>query len=82
MNSDRRAILALVAMGRITPGQAERLIAAWNDSRETAWILAACLAFAVLAQLHLHELVPGLMHFFEAIHRTLSPITDLMGGLL
>lgn len=90
MSSDHRAILALIAMGRITPGQAERLIAAWNESRETAWILAACLAFAVLAQPHLHELGPGLIHFFnaqvpalaEAIRHALSPITDLMGGLL
>jgi hypothetical protein len=82
MNSDRRAILALVAMGRVTPGQAERLIAAWNDSRETEWILAASLAFAVLAQLHVHELVPGLVHFLDAIHHALSSITDLIGGLL
>ena len=94
MNSDRRAILALVAMGRITPGQAERLLAAWNESRETAWILATCLAFVVLAQPHLHGLVPnlvsGFMHFFnaqvpalvEAMRHALSPITDLMGGLL
>ena len=82
MNSDRRAILALIAMGRITPGQAERLIAVWNDGRETGWILAACLGFAVLAQSRAHELAPGLMHFVEAIHRALSPITDLMGGLL
>jgi hypothetical protein len=89
MNSDRRAILALIAMGRITPGQAERLIAAWNEGRETAWILAACLAFAVLAQPHLHELVPSLIRFFntqvpavaQAIHHALSPITDLIGEL-
>jgi hypothetical protein len=90
MNSDRKAILALVAMGRITPAQAERLIAASNDSRETTWIFAACLAFAVLAQLHLHEFVPGFIHLFnaparalaEAICHALSPITGLMGGLL
>lgn len=90
MNSDRRAILALVAMGRITPGQAERLIAAWNDSRETVWILAISLAFAGLAQLNLHELATALVHFFnaqvpalaEAIHHAFSPIADLTGGLL
>ena len=66
MSSDRSAILALVAMGGITPGQAERLIAAWNDGRETAWILATCLAFALLAQLHLGELLSSLLHFFNA----------------
>jgi len=94
MNSDRRTILALVAMGRITPGQAERLLVAWNDSRETAWILVTCLAFVFVAQPHMHVFVPGLvtdlMHFFnaqvpalvEAIRQALWPITDLMGGLL
>jgi hypothetical protein len=90
MNTDRRAILSLVATGRITVAEAERLLAAWSDSRETAWILILCLVFACLAQPHLHELLPGLMHFFnvqipalaEAVHHAVSPITDLLGGLL
>ena len=90
MNTDRRAILSLVATGRITAAEGERLLAAWNDSRETAWILAFGLAFAFLAQLHLRELLPILMHFFnaqlpalaEAVHRGLSPITDVLGGSL
>jgi hypothetical protein len=90
MNTDRRAILSLVAMGRITAAEAERLLAAWNDSRETAWILALSLAFACVAQLHLRELLPILMHFFnartpalaEAVHHAVSPITELLGGLL
>ena len=83
MNTDRRAILSLVAMGRITAAEAERLLAAWNDSRETAWILGLSLAFACVAQLHLREVFPILMHFFnvqtpalaEALHQVLSPIT-------
>ena len=66
MNSDRRTILALIALGRITPAQAERLLAVANDGRETAMILALCLAYACLAQLHLHELLPGLMHLLSA----------------
>jgi len=90
MNTDRRAILSLVATGRITAAEAERLLVAWNDSRETAWILALGLVFAVLAQFHLREFLPILMHFFnaqipmlaEAVHQALSPITDLLGGLL
>ncbi len=90
MNTDRRAILSLVAMGRITAAEAERLLAAWNDSRETAWILALSLAFACVAQLHLRDLLPILMHLFnaqipalaEAVHHAFSPITDLLGGLL
>jgi hypothetical protein len=90
MNTDRRAILALIAMGRITPAQAERLLAAWNESRETAWILAFGLAFAFLAQLHLHELMPNIIHFFnaqvpalaKAINHALLTIAVLLGGLL
>ena len=90
MNSDRRVILSLVAAGRITAAEAERLLVAWNDSRETAWILLLCLAFACLAQLHLHEILPNLMHFFnaqipalaEAVQHALSPINELLGGLL
>jgi len=57
MNNDRRAILGLVAMGRITAGEAERLLAAWNESRETAWILIGTVGFAVMAQLHLHDIL-------------------------
>lgn len=90
MNSDRRTILTLIAAGRITPMQAERLLAAVNESRETAWILALCLAGACLAQLHPHELLPGLMHFLnaqvpllaETMHQALSPITKFFGGSL
>jgi len=90
MNTDRRAILSLVAMGRITAAEAERLLAAWNESRETAWIVGLCLEFACLAQLNLRELFPMLMHFCsaqlpalaEAAHHGLSPITEFWGGLL
>ena len=90
MQGDRRAILALIAMGRITPGEAERLLAAWNESRETAWILAAGFGFALLGQFQVHQLVPILMHFInaqipalaEAMQHALSPLTGGMGGLL
>jgi len=90
MNTDRRAILALIAMGRITPAEAERLLAAWNESRETTWILALSLAVVLAAQLNVHQLLPALVHLFnaqvpalaEAVRHALSPITDLIGGLL
>jgi hypothetical protein len=78
MNTDRRVVLTVIAMGRITPAEAERLLAAWDESLETAWILAIC-----LAQLNVHSLVPTLMQFFnaqvpapaEAARKALSPIT-------
>jgi uncharacterized protein YjiS (DUF1127 family) len=39
METDRRMILRLAAMGRITPMEAERLLIAWNEGRETVWAL-------------------------------------------
>jgi hypothetical protein len=90
MDRDRSTILSLVASGRITAGEAERLLAAWNESRETGWILLLCLALACLAQLHLRELLPVLSHFIdallpamaEAVHDAFRPINELLGGLL
>ena len=90
MGTDRRTILSLVASGRITAREAERLLAAWNDSRETAWILLLCLTFACLAEFHPHEFLPVLLHFFnaripamaEAVDHALLPINELLGGLL
>ena len=89
MNTDRRAILSLIAMGRITPAEAERLLVAWNETRETVWILAFSLVCVCLAQLHLHELLPGLMHLLnaqipalvEAAKHAISPIAEIIGGL-
>ena len=98
MNTDLRAILALIAMGRITPAEAERLLAVWNEGRETAWILAFSVALACLAQFNTNSMLP-LMQLFnahiqalaEAVHHALSPITESithltplmrLGGLL
>lgn len=90
MHTNRRAILQLVAMGRVTPAEAERLLIACSDSRETAWILAACIAIAGLAQLNLPALAPGLLHIAHLLtHGTLislrpplSLVTHLSGGIL
>ena len=90
MDLDRSTILSLVASGRITAVEAERLLRAWNDSRETVWILFLCLAFACLTQFHLHELLSVLLHFInaqiptmaEAVHRALLPANELLGGML
>jgi hypothetical protein len=86
MSTDRRAILALIAMGRITPAEAERLLAAWNESREMAWILVAGFGFALLAQLHMHELLPMLRHLVSAQiparANILGTFIGGMGGLL
>lgn len=54
MPKDRRTILYLVAVGRMTPEQAERLMVAWNDLRETQWIVGGVMMLAVLSALGGH----------------------------
>ena len=60
----QRAILFLIAAGRITVSEAERLIAAWEDTREWLWIAIGCVAMCVLQShphINLHAL-GGLLH--------------------
>ena len=79
MHRERQAILSLVALGRITPREAERLLAAWNAGREEMWIIGACAA-AVLAQ----SLAP-LAHLVQALlflHHSMAANTCWIGGLL
>lgn len=86
MNSHRRAILQLVAMGRVTPVQAERLLIALNEGQQTVSILVACVAVAIVAQLHLEQLLPGMLHIahllasgsFGFLHRALPLITGIL----
>jgi hypothetical protein len=64
MNSDRRAILQLLAAGRIDAAEAERLIAAASADRETFWALAGCSAIALAAQFH--AVMPELARFLRS----------------
>jgi len=91
MDHDRHTILQLVAMGRLSPAEAERLIAAWNLNREDAWLFLAGLLLAALpthaplhallggiyaaAGSHLPGSLPFLGHLFSKLHH-------LTGGLL
>lgn len=71
MREERRAILSLIAAGRISAAEAERLIAAWRGDRELYGLAAAAAALALLqAVLHgaamsqlAHALAPG-WHWF------------------
>jgi hypothetical protein len=47
MREERKTILALIALGRLTPREAERLLAASDRSREDLWILIACVAVLI-----------------------------------
>ncbi|MGP8251961.1 MAG: hypothetical protein ACLQHF_07995 [Terracidiphilus sp.] len=97
MYTNRRANLSLVAHGRITPAEAERLIAASSSDREAWWLLAGCALCAGLVQtqslalsgLQSHALT-GLVHLFRpvidgsisALHHVLSQIAARLGGTL
>jgi len=62
MNSVRRSILHLVALGRIDPTQAERLLIAQNETREVAGALAAGMALAFLNSINLQQDLAALLH--------------------
>jgi len=66
MMYERRAILSLLASGRITALEAERLIAASEDAREWIWIALACAA-ACLLQTHPHLRLSGLGNLMHAV---------------
>jgi hypothetical protein len=76
MRKERQIILSMIALGRITPREAERLLAVWSLGREEFWVIAACLVASltqvapVLARIvHtlLPEGLPGLHHAVMAI---------------
>ena len=60
MSQDRRIVLQLLALGRINPAQAERLIAACDSQRESAWVLAGCAAMAIATQMQ--SIAPAVVH--------------------
>ncbi|MGA7858918.1 MAG: hypothetical protein WCA11_13365 [Terracidiphilus sp.] len=91
MNTDRRVILTLIAMGRITPREAERLLAVWDEGREAVWIAGACcLAVAILELPHAVNLLPGLEHAVKTLlpgafavgHHAISIFTEHWGGIV
>lgn len=90
MNTDRRAILSLVAMGRITPREAERLLALAPDAEESVLRLALCLAFAWLALPQITGLITETAHtlvrmspaIVSAVHHALAcALPSFCGGL-
>ena len=78
MRNDPGAILSLVALGRITPREAERLLALWRDGDETILQVALCLALFSLALPYVGDIVIGFGHvlatMFPAIEHVLLRI--------
>jgi len=87
---DRPVILHLVATGRITAAEAERLLLAWNSGRASLWAIAACAALCWAAQQQLHALFPALVQLIHSLvpevslsaHRALALFTAVSGGAL
>jgi hypothetical protein len=90
MEMNRRAILHLVAVGRISATEAERLLIAWNSGTESLWALTVLIAIAWLVQLNLHAALPALLHIAHSLmsggsvslHPTLALVARLPGGTL
>jgi hypothetical protein len=90
MSNGRRTILSLVALGRISPAEAERLLIAWNQGRGGLWVFAACVAAVMLALPDTHHVLQGLVHFAESllsgrvisVHPALAMVSRLSGGML
>jgi hypothetical protein len=84
MKSERQTILSLLALGRITPRDAERLLAAWNAGREELWAIVVCAGACIAESLPalgrlVHTLLPG--GISELIHAA-SAVTYRIGGAL
>ena len=90
MNSHRRAILQLVAMGRVTAAEAERLLIASDHVQEALWTLIACIALVCLAPHyvrqwlpHLHQIAHSLVsRSLISLHPAHSLVTRWFGGML
>jgi hypothetical protein len=67
MHTDRNAILSLVASGRITAREAERLLATERDADDTILRLALCLAFGAL-------LLPQVGNMVTAVGQALATL--------
>jgi len=64
---DRRAILSLIAMGRITPREAERLLAVSEDGDDAILKFAVVFAIAWIVLPQVHELVTGVVHAVSTV---------------
>lgn len=88
MNSDRRTILWLIAMGRITPREAERLLAMGQDSDDVILKVAVGFGIAWLALPELRGMIAGIAHTIHSLapglltagHHALAIFTSLAGG--
>lgn len=89
MNRDRRVILSLMAVGRITPREAERLLAVAGNGDEAVLRLGILLAMAWLVLPQIQQVFTALARVFSAwvpgiaaAHHGLAWISFWAGGVL
>ena len=68
---ERRTILQMVALGRLSAAEAERLLLARSWERETAWMLIACVALGLLTH------AEALLQMGHAV----SVLSKVLGGM-
>jgi len=54
MRGEWRMVLQLIALGRLSPAEAERLLLASSAGRETAWVVAGCVLLATIGLVESH----------------------------
>ena len=90
MNTDRRAILSLIAMGRITPREAERLLAILSDWDDAIARVGVVIAVAWMVVPHVHEILVVWSQAFDVVgprllvvgHHVFTSVRNVFGGAL
>jgi hypothetical protein len=54
MRGEWRMVLQLIALGRLSPTEAERLLLASSAGRETTWVVAGCVLLATIGLMESH----------------------------
>jgi hypothetical protein len=88
--NNRRAILSLIAMGRITPREAERLLAVSSDCDEIVVAGALLLVIAWILFPPAHAIVAGVSQMFDTLapsvfgvgHHAARLFSNEFGGML
>ena len=80
MWKDRRALLQMVALGRMTAAEAERMLMLWSTEREDLWVIAGCMVLAVLGELHGRAGIAVAAPSMAVLHHVVSSIHQWLGG--
>jgi hypothetical protein len=90
MHNTRRGILAMVASGRVTPAEAERLLVVWDEGTDWKWIVGACSLLCLVQILGGDGRLAHLVHAYwvhglwaeapRVLHAAISGSVNRIGG--